>query len=180
MTTNDNKLQEIQITEETLQYLGWILCGLAAIFVFIGLLVSPIDDQGRPVLLLPDVKAVEEYRKQAQNWLLEIDDLDGEVINLLAGDQQGDLFSKSRIAQNTLEHAVKIAQEVDRCEVPLVGAGFHENFLSMVLSYLEASRAALQWISMPEEENLNQAVELFESSRQMKAELEINPWLTSH
>ena len=180
MTTNEKKLQEIRIPEETLQYFGWILCGLSVIFVFIGLLVSPIDDQGQPVLLLPDVKAVESYQKQVQNWLSDLNDLDGEIKNVLAGDQQGDLFSQSRIAQRTLEHAVKIAQEVDRCEVPPVGAGFHENFLSMVLNYLEASRAALQWISVPEEENLNQAVELLESSRQMKAELEINPWLTSH
>ena len=54
MTVNNPSEPEIQISEEKLQKLGWILFGLAVIFTIIGAFVSPLDDQGKPVLLLPE------------------------------------------------------------------------------------------------------------------------------
>jgi hypothetical protein len=57
--------------------------------------------------------------------------------------------------------------------------GMHEQMLSTTLSYLEAARSALQWVSAPEEENQDQAIQLLEDSRQMKSELEKNKWLIS-
>jgi hypothetical protein len=55
----------------------------------------------------------------------------------------------------------------------------HEQMLSTTLSYLEAARSALQWVSAPEQENQDQAIQLLEDSRQMKSELEKNKWLIS-
>ena len=179
MTVNNPTEPEIQISEEKLQKLGWILFGLAVIFTIIGTFVSPLDDQGKPVLLLPEVKAVEDYRKSAQTWISELNTLDGEIAYIIAADQQGDLFSQSRSAQQTLQHAVELAQQVDRTRVPPIGMGMHEQMLSTTLSYLEAARSALQWVSAPEQENQDQAIQLLEDSRQMKSELEKNKWLIS-
>ena len=58
---------EIQISEEKLQKLGWMLLSLAVIFTLIGAFVSPMDKQGKPVLLLPEVKAVEIDRYKSAN-----------------------------------------------------------------------------------------------------------------
>ena len=179
MTVNNPSEPEIQISEEKLQKLGWILFGLAVFFTIIGALVSPLDDQGKPVLLLPEVKAVEDYRKAAQSWISELNILDGEIGHIIAADQQGDLFSQSRSAQQTLQHAVELAQQVDRTRVPPIGMGMHEQMLSTTLSYLEAARSALQWVSAPEQENQDQAIQLLEDARQMKSELEKNKWLIS-
>ena len=179
MTVNNPSEPEIQISEEKLQKLGWILFGLAVFFTIIGTFVSPLDDQGKPVLLLPEVKAVEDYRKAAQTWISELNILDGEIAHIIAADQQGDLFSQSRSAQQTLQHAVELAQQVDRTRVPPIGMGMHEQMLSTTLSYLEAARSALQWVSAPEQENQDQAIQLLEDSRQMKSELEKNKWLIS-
>jgi nucleotide-binding universal stress UspA family protein len=105
--------------------------------------------------------------------------LDGEIAHIITADQQGDLFSQSRSAQQTLQHAVELAQQVDRTRVPPIGMGMQEQMLSTTLSYLEAARSALQWVSAPEQENQDQAIQLLEDARQMKSELEKNKWLIS-
>ena len=128
MTVNNPREPEIHISEEKLHKLGWILLILAVIFTIIGALVSPLDEQGKPVLLLPEVKAVEDYRRSAQTWISELTVLDGEIAHVIASEQQGDLFSQSRSAQKTLQHAVELTQQVDRTRVPPIGMGLHEQF----------------------------------------------------
>ena len=180
MTVNNSDRPEIQISEEKLQRFSWILPGLALIFTIIGAFVSPVDDLGNPILLLPEVKALENYRKSAQTWISELTTLDSEIARIIAADQQGDLFSQSSSAQQTLQHAVELVQQVDRTRVPPIGTGMHEQILSTTLSYLEAARSALQWVSAPEQENQDQAIQLLEDAQQMKSELEKNKWLISH
>jgi hypothetical protein len=179
MMQHDLSGSEIQISEEIIQKLGWVLLGIAVLFTIIGGFVSPMDDQGKPVLLLPEVKAMEDYRRSAQTWIKDMTVLDGEIALVLGTEQQGDLFSLSRAAQETLQHAVDLAQQVDRTKVPPIGMGLHEQVLSTSVSYLEAARSALQWVSAPGQENLDSAVEMLEEARTMKSELEANQWLIS-
>ncbi len=157
MTVNNPGNPEIHISEEKLQKFGLVLLGIAVFFTIIGAMVSPLDDQGKPVLLLPEVKEVEDYRRSAQTWISELTVLDGEIAHVIATKQQGDLFSQSRSAQQTLQHAVELAQQVDRTRVPPIGMGLHTQMLATTLSYLEAARSALQWVSAPEKNNLDQA-----------------------
>lgn len=179
MTMNNANDPEIQISEEKLQKLGWILFGLTVIFTIIGAVVSPLDTFGKPVLLLPQVKAVEDYRRSAQVWISELTILDGEIAHVIAAEQQGDLFSQSRIAQQTLQHAVELTQKIDRTRVPPIGMGLQEQMLSTSVRYLEAARFALQWISVPEQKNRELATQQLENARQGKSELEKNQWLIS-
>lgn len=179
MTGNNSGELEIQVSEEKLKKFGWILLGLAVVFTLIGILVSPLDDLGKPVLLLPEVKAVEDYRRSAQSWVSELIRLDGEIALVIAADRQGDLFSQSRAAQQALQHAVQLVQEVDRTRVPPIGMGLHEQVFATSLAYLEAARGALQWISAPVQENQEQALQELEHARQMKSDLERTPWLIS-
>jgi hypothetical protein len=178
-TMIDSSESEIHISEEVLQKIGWILFGLAILFTTIGAFVSPLDDQGKPVLFLPEVKALKDYRHSAQSWLAELSILDGEISNLIAAEQQGDLFSQSRAAQQALQHAVELVQQVDRTRVPPIGMGLQEQMLSISLSYLETARSALQWVSLPEKSNLEQAGQQLADSRVLKSNLESNPWMNS-
>ena len=65
---------EIEIRRDWLTVLPR-LAGLATVvtvltlLVVLGYMVSPRTADGRPVLLLPDVRAVENYRRQAATWL---------------------------------------------------------------------------------------------------------------
>jgi len=179
MTMSNQSEPEIHISEERLQKFGLILMGIAVLFTIIGAFVSPLDEQGKPVLLLPEVMEVENYRRSAQDWVSELSVLDGEIAIVLAAQQQGDLFSQSRSAQQTLQYAVELAQEVDRAKVPPIGMGLHEQLLTTTMSYLEAARSALQWVSAPEKNNLDLATQNLEDSRKMKSDLEKNQWLIS-
>ena len=123
MTVNNPGNPEIHISEEKLQKFGLVLLGIAVLFTIIGAIVSPLDDLGKPVLLLPEVKEVEDYRRSAQDWVSQLSVLDGEIANVLTAQPQGDLFSQSSSAQQTLQHAVELAQQVDRTRVPPIGIG---------------------------------------------------------
>lgn len=180
MTQRDPDESVIQLSEEQLQRIGLILLGIVVLLTIIGGFVTPLDNQGKPVLLLPEVKAVEDYRRSAQSWITEMNVLDGEIARVIAADQQGDLFTQSRSAQQTLQHAVELAQKVDRTRVPPIGMGLHELALSTTMTYLEAARSAMQWVSAPEKGNLETATLKLEDARKMKLVLEANQWLSSH
>jgi hypothetical protein len=181
MTTqlNNRQGEEISIPGFWLQRAGYLLLGLAILFTLVGVIVSPLDEQGRPVLLLPEVKAIGDYRRALQDRQFDLAALDSEIAGILAAERQGDLFTQSRNAQQALEHAVRLAQQVDRTPAPPVAAGIHAQLLNIALAYLEAARAALQWVSTPLEENRDFAREYLEQARTMKAELEANPWLSN-
>ena len=114
-----------------------------AILLVIGWLASPRDENDQPLLLLPDVKAVEEYRRLANHWRDELRLVDGEIALTLAGDTS-DLFGQSRLAQNTLEHNLRIIQEIDQHDAPATLVGLQEELKRVSQSYLESSRLALR------------------------------------
>src|SRR5512140_857169 len=97
--------------------LTWLLLPLALILTIVGGLSSPRDALGQPLLLLPDVKAVEDYRLSMSSATTNMQLLDGEIAALLAG-QNSDLFTQSRQAQTAFEHALRIAQEIDMRSAP--------------------------------------------------------------
>lgn len=179
MTLNEPDDLEIRVSEKKLQILGAVLLGLALIFAVIGAIVSPTDEQGRPVLLLPEVRAIETYRQVARSWTADLADLDGEISDLLAATARGDLLSQAQAAQRTLEHAVRLVQQIDRTPVPPVGMGLHEKLRGTAFTYLEAARSALQWVSAPVSGNREEASQYLQSARHGRQELEENSWMTA-
>jgi hypothetical protein len=170
---------EIRISEDMLQKLGWILLGVTVVFTLLGVIVSPRDEQGKPVLLLPDVKAVQDYRRTAQTWTESFAGLDGEIDRVISTNPEGDLFTQSQSTQQTLQHAVQLAKQVDRASVPPIAMGVHEKAMATAMAYLEAARSALQWISAPDQTNHDQAAQTLEIARTSMDELEANQWLTA-
>lgn len=155
----------------------WVLVIPAlAILLGIGWFASPRDINNRPLLLLPDVKAVEEYRRLANHWRDELRLVDGEIALILAGNTS-DLFSQSRQAQNTLEHNLRIIQEIDRHDAPATLIGLQEELKLVAQSYLESSRLALRWLSLPDQANHDKAQDRLEESRNMLSDMEASQWL---
>jgi hypothetical protein len=85
---------------------------LIAILLGIGWFASPRDENNRPLLLLPDVKAVEEYRRLANRWRDELRLVDGEIALTLAGDTS-DLLSVLSSAKYAGAQST-IIQEIDQ------------------------------------------------------------------
>lgn len=169
--------KEIQISEEKLQQLGVIVLILVVVFTILGGLTSPHDESGKPVLLLPEVKAFEDYRGAARDWLIELNNLDGEISGLISEEGQGDLFTQSRQAQHMLQHAVELTQEIDQVRPPAAAAVIHEQVYSASMAYLEVARMAMQWVGAPEDTKKDEIKVKFEQVRNLKAVLEGNQWL---
>lgn len=156
--------------------LSWLMLPLALFLAVLGALSSPRDAQGRPLLLLPDVKAVEEYRRSMSSATAEMQLLDGEIAALIAG-QNTDLFTQSRQAQAAFEHAMRIAQEVDVQSAPPALDGLRGKAAGTTTAYLEAARFALRWVSLPEETNRTAAENSLAQARQQLKTLEESKWL---
>lgn len=161
---------EIRIPLSTLALLA--VLGLLAL----GWAASPRDDRGRPLLLLPDVKAMEAYRRQALDATGELRLVDGEISAALSGDA-GDLFGQTRSAQSAFEHILRVAEDVDRQAVPPALTGLHDELNAASLNYLESARLTLRWLSIPTPENLAAAREKLAGAQANLVELEKSQWL---
>jgi hypothetical protein len=153
------------------------MVGLSILALMVlGWISSPRNQQGRPILLLPDVKAVGEYIRLAGNTAKELRLVDGELNNILAGDPT-DLFGQTRSAQNSFEHSLRIAQEIDQNGAPPALAGLRDQLSQVSLAYIDAARLTLHWLSVPDAANSQQARQKLTEARTSLKELENSQWL---
>jgi hypothetical protein len=171
---------EIALSQEQLQKLGIGLLCLVVLLSIVGYLASPRDRDGKPILLSPEVKAVEDYRRSAQSWLDQLRTLDGEIAGLLQTDNQGDLFTQSRQAQQMLQHAVDLAKQVDQTQTPAAALGYHEQMYGAAMVYLEAARSGMRWVSAPEPSRKEDAQAKLGQAQAARKTLEDNEWMKIH
>lgn len=88
---------------------------------------------------------MEDYRRSAQPWMDYLRALDIEITGLLQTDREDGLFTRSRMAQQMLEHVVELARQVDQTQIPADAPGYHEQMYDATLNYLEAARAVMRW-----------------------------------
>ena len=156
--------------ERKTEYYLFAFLLLVIVLGLVGWAFSPLDSEGRPILLLPDVKKVEDYRKKIGGWAEDLRLLDGQLTTLLSG--SGDLLSQSRDGQKAFETSLRIAKQTDAEEAPAALAGLRSTAVETSLAYMEASRGVLLWISTPKQENYEAAVILIQAAREQLAEME--------
>jgi len=142
----------------------------------IGLIVSPRNEQGHPLLLMADVKAVEDYRRLADQTAKDLRLVDGEISTTLAGDTT-DLFGQTRNAQNAFEHILNVSQVIDQHEAPPALVGLRDELNQVSLAYLDAGRLTLQWLSVPDQKNSDLAQQKLSEARKSLDDLENSQWL---
>ncbi len=113
----------------------------------------------------------------AQSWLDQLGTLDGEIAGLLQTDNQGDLFTQSRQAQQMLQHTVDLAQQVDQTQTPAAAIGYHEQKYAAAMAYLEAARAGMRWVSAPEPSRKDEAQTKLNQAQAARKTLEGNLWM---
>lgn len=168
--------ETLEVKLDPLQRAGVLLLVLAVIFSVIGYFASPHDGDGKPILLLPEVKQMEAYRRSSFQWIGDFHTLDGQIATIGAN-QQGDLFTRSREAQSALQLAVQLAQDIDRATFPPSAVSLHEELASTSLSYLEAARKMMIWIGAPEDSKRAEMDENLNQARQLLKTLEKSKWL---
>lgn len=170
---------EMVLSEAQIQRAGIIILCLVMLLSIVGFFVSPRDGEGKPILLSPEVKAMEDYRRSAQYWMDQLRALDGEIAGLLQTDRDGDLFTQSRQAQQMLEHAVDLAKQVDQTQTPAAALGYHEQMYTATITYLEAARSGMRWVSAPEQARKDEALAKLDQARAARNTLENNAWMAT-
>lgn len=139
---------------------------------------SPHGKTGRPVLLMPDVRAVEVYRRTVVRWVHSWQILADDLNQALHADD-GELLARSRTAQSAFNRAVALVEEVDATNAPAALLGLHELTVTSSAAQLEAGAAVLRWLSAPTAENHTTAeAALTQASRALKV-LEESEWVAS-
>ena len=166
------------MTDEPIVISKWLWLGLAVLAIFmIGLLISPLDKSSRPILMLPDIKAVEDYRQSISTWHSQMLSLDADISSVLSGKFGSDLFEKSREAQKIMDKAINIARDVDSQSAPTAAYPAKSLLVKSTGAYLEASRAMLQWVTTPTSDNLALAQNALQVARQTLDHLEQSEWI---
>jgi hypothetical protein len=155
---------------------SWIT-GILILLLGLGLLTSPRDKDNHPLLLLPDVKAMEGYRRSLVDWHARFLELDRRMTHLLLANYGGDLFSQSSEGQKIQDETLQLLREIDQTSAPSAAASAREMALQAGSAYLEASRTLLAWISAPTAANLDAAQQALSSARATLAELEASQWM---
>ena len=152
---------------------------LALLVFALGYGVSPRAADGRPLLLLPDVRAVEIYRRQAVAWRQAWQALDAEIGQTLrasAPDTAG-LLDRSRQAQTDFGTAIELARAVDGTEAPPALLGLHEQTAGTAQAYVDATVALNRWLSAPTAENRAVADQACQRASDTLTQLAANAWL---
>ncbi|MDX9991588.1 MAG: hypothetical protein RBS68_06005 [Anaerolineales bacterium] len=150
----------------------------AIIFLVLGYVFSPRDRDNRPILLLPGVKAVEDYRVALVRWQTQARELDSQISTILSGQFGSDLFATSREAQKMIDAGVRLISGMEQKKTPIAATPARAMALRMASEYLEAARATLVWTTTPTEDNLNKAQGHLSAARILLSELEASEWTT--
>jgi hypothetical protein len=166
--------------EEDIKIPSWAWGSVLTIVVLLvlGYLFSPRDRDNRPILLLPDVKAVEDYRVALVRWQIQARDLDSQISTILSGRFGADLFTTSREAQKMIDAGVRLLSDIEQQKTPTVATPARAMAIRMASEYLEAARATLVWTTTPIDRNFNTAQGHLEAARYLLSELEASEWTT--
>lgn len=157
---------EIEVSRDALRALGAI--GITAILLivgFVGWANSPRDGEGNVLLLSPQRRAVLRYLTASRGWARRLRNvavrLDGlmpaQVASVSAStptqpdSQPGDLYRRSREAQDARDALEQLAREIERRRVPEPLVGLHELVLVALQDNLEWTDATLRYVGAPEE-----------------------------
>lgn len=156
----------------------WVwVTSILVLLIVLGVFASPRDRDDRPLLLLPDVKAMEGYRRSLVDWHARFLELDGRMTRLLSTNYGGDLFSQSSEGQKIQDETFQLLREVDQARAPSAALSAREVALKAGSAYLEASRSLLAWISAPTAANLDAAHKALADAKSLLSELEASQWM---
>ena len=171
MQTPSHERQEVAVP------LYVVVLAVLLFLILIGLLNSQPNQDGRPLLLLPDVWRTVGYQHKATAWGVEFQRVETDLNGLLSDNQVGDLLSQSQAAQRTLERAAGLAREIDQTPVPVAVSGLREMLSATALNYLEASRLALRWLNTPTKNAYQEAMTKLGAAHESAQALEESEWI---
>ncbi len=166
---------EIEIPREAI-YVTLIVIVLV-VFGAIGNAVSPRDEENRPVLLLPDVRAVEQYRAATETWVSEWVALDKQLRSILDAPLGNDLLGQSRKSQQAFDQALELSRAVESNESSSSLIGLSAQARNAAAAYLNAAMAVARFVSAPTPDNRIDASANVAIAGRALQELQANEWM---
>ena len=172
------------------KFLGGVaLIFLLVIAIALGLTQSP-RVAGRPVLLTRENQALMHYLDQAETWQRTLQDEQTRLSSLLpaitatpkpgqlpapqqAGvSSPGDLYARSRLAQEALDNLSRTRQEMDTANVPLSLVSLHALALNAAQDHLTLAQEVLAYVGTPGEDRLRAIVGKRDQAARSLAEMQ--------
>ena len=176
-------MRTIRLSRRTLKRVAkslfvFLLVGGASFGLYsLGEAVTPTPSTGyRPVIYTLSVRRTEQYRRQAQAYLLDLAELDGALAQMLSNPHQ-DVYDLSEAAEANLRTAGRLDQTVNLDYPPSALVSLKRGLQIATTGYLEAALAMNTWVGEPTEEHYRQALEALRVARMAYGNVQANPWL---
>ena len=172
------RLMELEFSRSTLYAIGAAV--ILTLLAFLGRAVTPIADDGQPLVLSPAYVATVRYLKAAQGWLDRMVQIDADLTEVM--EAQGNIYTQSRDAERAFEKALSIATEVEQGKAPPALASLQAVLTQAAHTSVQAARAALLYVSAPSAENrmaVDGALDAARSELESCRELQEGLWPTN-
>lgn len=155
-----------------------ILYLLLVVLVFggIGYFVTPKGQSGQVLVYSPGVKAVQDYKNEAEKWKKEINLTRGKFPAILQSNNLG-IYERTQEAQEIFTSLYSLDQEINNSTAPLALQELKGILLDTTEAYLQAAQSLLQWANSPTDENLQKTNDLLTAADQALTNLEKSQWI---
>ncbi|MCP4540401.1 MAG: hypothetical protein GY832_24955 [Chloroflexi bacterium] len=176
----------LRISKRVFRVLAWLL--LIALLVgglhTVGVAVTPRDDDGALMILVPSLWATQRYREQVYRWIDELAEIDDRLTTLLGQDVDAanstELYTLGQEMQLLGELAFSVEQRVTFANSPVAMVGLGEQAKVTAKAYLEAAVLTSRWLNAPSETGQQAALESLEQARSQRETLKNSRWLKSY
>ncbi len=176
----------LRLSKKMLRTIVWCVSALVLVagLYGVGTWVTPRDSTGRPMVWVPSLRAAEQYRSQAHEWVGDMEDIDRRLTAILSdetGTEATELYTQGREMQAIGEKATALAQQIKTTQVPVSLVGLRERAQTAANTYLEAALATARWLNAPSETGHRVAVDTLRAARNARVTLEESQWMrTDH
>ncbi len=176
----------LRISKRVVRVFAWLL--LIAVIVgglhTVGVTVTPRDDDGELMVLVPSLWATERYREQVRRWIGELTEIDRRLTALLDQDVDAanstELYHQGQEMQVVGEMAFSVEQRITFADSPVAMVGLREQAKITAEAYLESAVLTSRWLNAPSETGQREALESLERARSQRETLENSRWLKSY
>jgi hypothetical protein len=155
----------------------WLLAILVSGGVLVlGYLSSPLDDNGRPLLLTPRLAQIVAYQHDVHRWANQLRSNHSSLANILLRSDVG-LFEQDQEVNRLYGELFRIREEVDGTKVPPTLESLHLTMQSALDESIVAVQATASWVGEPTTANHLQAEAALETASESLNHLLANPWV---
>ena len=144
--------------------------------IVLGHAVSPVGEQGRPIILSPRLAEITAFQRDIQHWAGELQEIQTGLGGLLSN-PSGELLAQDERVNLYYGQLLSLQTEVDSTRVPPTLETLHTAMQDTIATMLEATLGVTAWINEPTPENTASAEDALNAARDKLGQINQNPWV---